>query len=216
MQKGKLIILEGIDGCGKSYQAPLLIENLIAQGYEAVGIREPPSADPVLGIPDFRKKIITELDKNDPNLREKEFQLLIEARKALYKKFVIPALERGTIVVSERGHDSSTAFQGYGRGMDLEKIRKVNKKAIFGRYADLTILFDMEPSVALKRKSEDQIDRFETEPMEFHQRVKMGYLKEALYDTENKIKLWQVIGADDDKNVITQKMLAAVKKHLGL
>lgn len=219
MKAGKLIIFEGIDKCGKSTQMQRLIGYLIGAGYSVVEAKEPPF--PGGKIPDIRQEIM-DLRKAHPEL---EGVALAEAELGLFKKVeriyfaeeIIPALASGKIVVCDRGRDSCTAFQGYGRGIDLDKIRQLNKWATFDRNADLTLLFDLEPEVAMKRiTKEDQVNRFETEPMEFHQKVKMGYLKESLYDTEHKIKLWQTIWADDDKNIITEKMLKAVKKHLKL
>lgn len=219
MKSGKLIIFEGIDKCGKSTQVQRLIGYLIGKGHSVVEAKEPPF--PGGKIPDIRQEIM-DLRKNHPSfdglaLAEAELELFLKVRRIYYTEVIIPALAFGKIVVCDRGPDSTLAFQGHARGIDLEKIRKGNKFATFDRPADLTLLFDLEPEIATKRiTKEDQVNRFESELMDFHQKVKMGYLKEALYDTEHKIKLWQTIWADADKNVITKKMLAAVKKHLGL
>lgn len=219
MKSGKLIIFEGIDKCGKSTQVQRLIGYLISMGHSVVEAKEPPF--PGGKIPDIRQEIM-DLRQNHPeldgvHLAEAELELFWKVRRIYYELVIIPALAFGKIVVCDRGPDSTLAFQGYARGIDLEKIRKGNKSATFDRSADLTILFDLEPEVAMKRiTKEDQVNRFETELMDFHQKVKIGYLKEALYDTEHKIKLWQTIWADDDKNVITKKMLYSVKKHLNL
>lgn len=219
MKQGKLIIFEGIDKCGKSTQMQRLIGYLISKGHDVVEAKEPPF--PGGKIPDIRQEIM-DLRKSRPELEgialaEAELELFWKVRRIYYTEIIIPAVAFGKTVVCDRGPDSTTTFQGYARGVDLEKIRKGNKSATFGRHADMTLLFDLEPEIAMKRiTKEDQVNRFETEPIEFHQKVKMGYLKEALYDTEKKIKLWQTIWADDNKSVITKKMLISVKKHFAL
>lgn len=221
MAKGKLIILEGIDKCGKSGQLHRLIGYLLGKEYEVVEIKEPPHPDPVLEIPDFRKEIM-DLRKNRPDLEgtelaKSEFELFVKPRAALYQKVVLPALNRGAIVVSDRGPDSSRAFQGHGRGMNLEFIKEINHKATQGVNADLTFLFDLAPQVAMKRiTKEDQINRFESEPMEFFQKVRNGYLVEAERHNIENIKRWEIINADDEQHKITKKVIKAVQEQLGL
>lgn len=213
---GKLIIFEGIDKSGKSLQMQRLIGYLLTRGYEVLECREPPFPDSKIGIPDIRHAIMT-FDSAGPDLLEKELELFESVRRILYSKVIIPALEKGIVVVCDRGPDSTTAFQGYGRGVNLDKIREANRAATFGKTADLTFLFDLEPAVAMRRvTNEDRTNRFEKEPLEFHNRVKMGYLQEAVRDTERKIKNWQVIWADDNKDTITKKIIGIAKKRLGL
>ena len=214
MRKSKLIIFEGIDKCGKTTQLQRLAGYLLGKGYEVVECKEPPFADPALGIPDVRQEIM-KLNRDDPNLREKEQELFANIRGILYDQVIIPARQTGKIILCDRGPDSTVAYQGYGRGMDLDKIRAANKIATCGFNADLTLLFDLEPSVAMQRiTKEDPVNRFEKEPPEFWERVKMGYIWEMARDTELKIKHWQTIWADDDKNVITKKVIEAVKEVL--
>ena len=221
MLEGKLIIFEGIDKCGKTTQLQRLAGYLLGKGYEVVECKEPPFADPKLGIPDIRQEIM-DLRKARPDLSgtalaEAEQKLFANIRGILYDKVIIPARQAGKIVVCDRGPDSTPPYQGYGRGMNLDKIRAANKIATRGLNADLTLLFDIEPSVAMRRiTKEDQVNRFEKEPPEFWERVKMGYILEMARDAELKVKHWQTIWADDEKNIITKKVIEAVRERLGL
>jgi len=237
MQEGQLIIFEGGEFTGKSTQVKKLVAYLRKKGYKVLKTKEPGG-----GIRNLRSKIFA-LDSSDPDLSNKELALFEEDRQVHYDDKILPALENGDMVVCDRGRDSTIAYQGYGRArtlvkgqkedskkfearsreardvlnLRLAKIRKMNEEATGGRKADLTILLDMNPYDALKRaRNEKEKTRFDREPLEFHEKIKMGFLNESVRDTEMSIKKWQVIWADDDPEVITQKIIKAVETRLGL
>lgn len=209
MRDGKLIILEGGEKVGKSTQLERLAGHLIGKGYPAITTKEPGG-----GMHDLRKKIM-ELDPNDPDLAQKELDLFGKDREIHYREKILPALSAGKIVLCDRGPLSTLAYQGYGRGLDAEKILETNKLATQGRVADLTIILDLMPSEYLKRISRDhetEVTRFEKEKMEFHERVGKGFLMEAVKDP----KRYLILPAGEDKDKLTVMIQKGILEKLGL
>lgn len=170
-RKGVLITFEGGEGSGKSSQARALYRHLLRSGVPTVLTHEPG------GEPLARKlrRLLKGQDQVEPVA---ELLLFAASRAQLVSRVIRPALERGMVVISDRFADSTFAYQGYGRGLDLELIRRANQMATGGLQPDLTILLDLHAEAGLERKGRDR-DRFRREPVDFHQRVRQGYLKLA-------------------------------------
>lgn len=173
---GFFIALEGGDGAGKSTQAEALAEWIRAKGHEVVLTREP-GATPV----GKRLRSIL-LDVSSAGLSHRAEALLYAADRAEHVDTVVrPALERGAVVISDRYIDSSVAYQGAGRDLSPTEIARINRWATDGLVPHLTVLLDVDPETARERFTEAP-DRLESEPAEFHARVRSGFLTLAAAD----------------------------------
>lgn len=171
--KGLFITLEGIDGSGKSTQAARLKERLEAAGWRVVHTREPGGT--ALGRVIREQFLASGAAEIDPITE----LLLMAADRAHHVETVIrPALERGEAVVCERYTDSTEAYQGYGGGVPLDAVRRVNELATGGLAPHLTFLLDLEPAQAVRRWSRGP-DRVESRGEAFYRRVREGYLRIA-------------------------------------
>lgn len=174
--KGKLIAFEGIDTSGKSTQARRLVKRLIDIGYSVVSTGEPggtPIGNSVRSILLSRQ--------HESLLPFSELLLFIVSRAQNTHEVIVPALRAGKTVVASRYRMSSVAYQGYGRGIDLDLIRSLNETAACGLHPDVTFLIDIPAEVAVRRKTTEG-DRIEIESMEFHCRVRQGFLELAEQD----------------------------------
>jgi len=183
MGKGYFISIEGIDGSGKSTQAKLLYQYLQEQGYRALLTREPGGTDLAEEI---RRVILTPgKEELDPMA---EILLYAASRAQHVNGLIRPALESGTIVISERFIHSSLAYQGYGLGRDLNLIMEINRLAIGDLWPDLTFLLDATPETSDERvRSRSQVngnayDRIEMRGLSFQERVRAGFLRLAEED----------------------------------
>ncbi len=177
---GVLISFEGIEGCGKSTQARLLADTLRAQGHEVLVVREP-------GGSVLAEKIRSLLlDPANIAMTPLAELLLYEAARAqLVAEIVRPALDRGVIVVCDRFYDSTTAYQGVGRGLANVDFTMLNRLATGGIVPDLTVLLDVPVETGLRRAKGDTAgDRMEREPVEFHDRVRRGFQTIAAAERE--------------------------------
>ncbi|MGW8954005.1 dTMP kinase [Streptomyces sp. NPDC055709] len=173
---GFFIAVEGGDGAGKSTQVDALAEWIRAKGHEVVVTREP-GATPV----GKRLRSIL-LDVSSGGLSNRAEALLYAADRAEHVDTVVrPALERGAIVISDRYIDSSVAYQGAGRDLSPTEIARISRWATDGLVPHLTVLLDVSPETARERFTEAP-DRLESEPAEFHQRVRAGFLTLAAAD----------------------------------
>jgi dTMP kinase len=173
---GFFIALEGGDGAGKSTQAEALAEWIRGKGHEVVLTREP-GATPV----GKRLRSIL-LDVSSAGLSHRAEALLYAADRAEHVDTVVrPALERGAVVISDRYIDSSVAYQGAGRDLSPTEIARINRWATNGLVPHLTVLLDVSPETARERFTEAP-DRLESEPAEFHARVRAGFLTLAAAD----------------------------------
>ena len=172
MTKGLFITFEGGDGCGKTTQINLLDEYLRQKGYKTLLTREPGSKG--LGIK--LREILLNYDGDVSPVCE---SFLFLADRAQHVDCIIkPALEEGVIVLCDRHTDSTVAYQGYGRGLDLEQIHRLNKIATSGLKPDLTIVLDVDVETSQKRVGAEK-DRMESAGIEFFERVRQGFLEIA-------------------------------------
>jgi len=176
MQKniGELITLEGCEGVGKSTQIVLLKEYCKEKKIDAVFTREPGGTVVAERIRDII------LDKKSNIEKMTELLLYATARLEHIEKIIRPALRSGKLVFCDRFIDSTAAYQGYGRGIDLEIIEMLNKVVMAGLKIDATFFFDLEPSEGFLRKGgADENDRMDSESLDFHERVYNGFLEIA-------------------------------------
>ena len=177
MSKGLFITFEGGDGCGKTTQIKLLDEYLRSKGYQTLLTREPGSKG--LGIK-LREILLNYEGEVSP--RAESFLFL--ADRAQHVDCIIkPALENGVIVLCDRHTDSTVAYQGYGRGLDLEQIHNLNNIATNGLKPDLTIVLDVDVETSQKRVGAEK-DRMESAGIEFFERVRKGFLEIAKQEPE--------------------------------
>jgi len=166
------ISFEGIEGCGKSTQAKLLESWLKAQGLQVVLTREP-------GGPSISEKIRRILlDNRNKGMTDLTELLLLQASRVQHlAQVIIPALKAGKVVICDRFADSSTAYQGYGRGMDLKMVGELNDFAVDGHWPKLTLVIDLpvEKGFSRAKGRKRGLDRMETEALKFHKKVRNGF-----------------------------------------
>lgn len=167
----KFITFEGGEGSGKSTVMKLLMERLTQDGYKVISTREP-------GGVNVAEQIRDVILKKENNMSyETEALLYAASRVEHLKQKVLPYLEQGYIVISDRYLDSSLAYQGYARGLGFEDVLKINMYAT--KYMPVrTYFFDVTPDIGLKRlERREKIDRLDLESMSFHDKVYQGYLE---------------------------------------
>jgi len=199
------ITFEGGEGCGKSVQAKVLYRRLSQLAIPTLLTHEP-------GGTPFGKKIAFWLKwAEDKDIQPLTELLLFNASRAqLVTKVIQPSLASGIVVICDRYADSTTAYQSYGRGLDLEIVKTINNVATQGLKPNLTVLLDMPAETGLARKRGKRQDRFEQEEITFHQRVREGYLKLAA----NEPQRWLVIDATQSKGKIAQIIWQRVSQLL--
>lgn len=180
---GFLITFEGIEGTGKSTFAERTETWLREKGHPVYRTREPGGTP----VGETLRNLL--LDAKHSLCLESELLLMEAARAQLMDEVVLPKLESGHIVILDRHFDSTTAYQGYGRGLNLDLIVKLNNFTCHGRVPDLTILLDIDVQTGLERASnitrqEGYHDRFESERIEFMEHVREGFIK--IYQKEQK------------------------------
>ncbi len=199
------ITFEGGEGCGKSAQSRALYKKLMQLSIPVVLTHEPggtPLGDEISRRLKWAKS---------PDISPMTELLLFNASRAQLVDGVIkPNLAKGEVVILDRYADSTTAYQGYGRGLDLEIVKKVNKAATQGVKPDLTVLLDMPSEEGLGRKKARKRDRFEKEILAFHQKVRQGYLKLAADEPQR----WLVIDASQSKAKVAEVIWQRVSKLL--
>ena len=221
------ISLEGGEGAGKTTQAARLVERIEAMGLRCLRVREPGST--ALGT-DLRKLIKRSHTSDETMSRAAELFLFAAARSELVAKVIAPQSDDDDlVVVADRYADSTVAYQGYGRGIDIETIRAVNGLATHGVMPDVTFLLDCPPEIGISRvrglqlqmpmsdiKTADAVERnaegmkFEEEPAEFHERIRLGFL--ALADQE--AERWRVVDATRSIEAISDDIWNAVRERL--
>jgi dTMP kinase len=203
---GKFITFEGSEGSGKSTQAALLIDYLKSRKVSVTLLREPGGVK----ISENIRKLL--LDVNNTGMGDEcETLLYMAARAQMVKEVLEPQLKSGKIILCDRFLDSTIAYQGYGNGIDIKTIEKLGLFATRGLEPDLTILFDISSEKGLSRAG-DKKDRIESRSLEYHKRVRNGYL-ELSKQYPSRIK---VIKVDADKEEIFKKVKIYLDALLGL
>lgn len=180
-QRGLLITLEGVEGAGKSTLADGLGARLRSAGHDVVRRREPGGTS--LGEA-IRSVVLDPAHAGDRGVSPwAELFLMLAARAQLVHEVIEPALAQGQTVLCDRFLDASTAYQGAGRLLGLETVRALNLQATAGRTPDVTLLLDLEPAAGRSRQAHAP-DRMEQETLEFHRRVREGYLRLAAIEPE--------------------------------
>ena len=178
MLKGKFISFEGIDGCGKSTQIKLLSEKLNNNDISSIVLCEP-------GDTSFSNKIRNILlDNNDDFCSESEMLLFLSARAQLVREKIIPYYKDDNVILLDRFIDSTLAYQGYGRKLDVKLIDKLNLFATNQMIPDLTFIFYINPKVCIDRMKNCNMDRMESAGYEFLEAVSNAYLDIASKNTE--------------------------------
>jgi len=204
MKKGKFITFEGSEGCGKSTQSRLLLDHLKSLGFSAKLIREPG------GVVISEKIRTLLLDKaNTAMNKECETLLYMAARAQLVEEVIIPELEQGNVLLCDRFLDSTVAYQGYGCGVSVNSIRQMGLFAAKGIQPCLTILLDLDVEEGLRRRGAER-DRIELRSLDYHQRVRQGYLAIAR-EAQGRV---MVLDGAQDRNWIFAQVRARVERIL--
>ena len=197
--RGLFLTLEGADGCGKSTKARFLAADLEAMGREVVSLRDPgctPTSERI-------REILLD-PHGDPLVPECELLLYEAARAQMVRERIIPALERGAVVICDRFCDSTLAYQAYGHGLDIDLVRRANEIGSVGLVPDRTIVFDMEIEESFERATRHGADRLELEGMPLQERVRAGYAALAKAEPERIRVVW----GSGEKAEVYGRMLA--------
>ena len=171
-QQPLFITFEGIDGCGKSTQAMMVFQLLKSKGYRVNLLREPGST----AVSEKIRDIL--LDKKSKISDVTELLLYEAARSEITFREIIPALNKGMIVLCDRFYDSTTAYQGFGRKLDIRMVKSLHKIAAHNIVPDLTFIFDVDLDTAYARRGKKK-DRLESQSRAFFQRVRAGFMEIA-------------------------------------
>lgn len=201
MNRGLFIVLEGVEGAGKSTQARALSAWLAERGVVHAVAREPggtPVGEAIRGIV---------LDKGQLQMpSETELLLIVAARAAFVREVVRPALDRGEVVLADRFESSTMAYQGYGRGLDLDDIHRINRFATGGLRPDLLLILDLAVETGMSRKKGAGAgDRIEREGLAFLSRVREGYRQ--LATSEEKAVLVDAGGNPEEVQEVLRAIL---------
>ena len=208
MQKGLLVSLEGPDGAGKSSVLEALVPILEENGHQVVTTREPGGVP----ISEAIREVI--LDQKNTEMDGKtELLLYIASRRQHLIEKVLPALESGKLVIMDRFIDSSVAYQGFGRGLDVSDIEWLNRFATDDLKPDVTLYFDLDVEEGLARIARNknrEVNRLDLEGLDMHKRVRQGYL----YALENEPDRIVKIDASQTLESVVQDSLAVLNKRL--
>lgn len=174
MTNGIFITIEGPDGSGKTTIINMLADNLQKEGFEVVATREPGGIE----IAEQIRQVILDRDNTAMDPRT-EALLYAAARRQHLAEKVKPALEKGKIILCDRFVDSSLAYQGYARGLGIDEVYSINEFAIEDMMPQLTLYFDLAPELGLERINKNkgrEVNRLDLENLEFHQKVREGYM----------------------------------------
>ena len=209
--RGKFITLEGIDGCGKSTQATLIVETLRHMGEHVLQLREPGGSQ----ISEKIRQVL--LDPQNTKMSVNCELLLYEAaRTQLIDEIIEPALSSGISVVCDRFYDSTTAYQAYAGGLDLATCKAANMLAVGSCVPDVTVVFDLDVEEAVSRAAlrcgEDPCDRMEAKGLEFQRRVADGY-RHIAQDESQRVKL---VDATGDIASVALRTIAVLEQALDI
>jgi len=199
----KFITFEGIDGCGKSTQARLLLEYMNKSGVESILVREPGGTN----ISESIREIL--LHSSSGQMGDRTESLLMTASRAqLTQEVIIPNMDQGKFVIGDRYSDSTLAYQGGGRNLDIEWLIELNNYATFTLLPDITFFVDIQPEEALRRLDNNK-DRIEGIGIEFQTRVRKTYHELA----ERYNDRYVILDGYDEKGDIHQKVLNEMRRR---
>ncbi len=207
---GTFITFEGPEGAGKTSVARRIAERLQGAGHHVLLTREPGGTP----IGDQIRRILL-AHHNTAMTPEAEILLFSASRAQLVREVIRPALAQGAVVLCDRYADSTLAYQGYGRGLDVDALRQITAFATGGLAPDLTVLLDVTPEVGLARRrragrSGEEWNRLDDEELEFYERVRAGYL--ALAEAEPG--RWRVVDATGSPDRVTEEVWRLVEACL--
>ena len=196
------ITLEGPEGSGKSTQIKRLAKHLESMGYPVITTREPGGTP----IGDQIRQVLVRMENKELHPRT-EILLFLSARAQLVEQLIKPALQDGKIILCDRYGDSTLAYQGYGHGLDLEKLRQMLDFATDHLKPDLTILLDLDVKTGLMRKkAEDEWNRLDAYEVLFHERVREGYLQLAREEPER----WRIVDASQSIEAVQEDLFRII------
>ena len=202
MTRGRYIAFEGLEGCGKSTHVTRLAATL-----NGITTREPGGT--AIGA-SLRAAM---LDTANTMLSPRAEALMMAADRAQHlEELVLPALNAGTHVVSDRSAYSSLAYQGYGRLLDIDELKRFNNWAIAGNWPDLVVFIDVPLDTLLERLKKRELDRFEREDRAFFERIHAGFTAMATSDPQR----WLVVDGTPPKDELASTIATAVKQRLGI
>jgi dTMP kinase len=205
-RQGKFITFEGPDGSGKTAQLDILADEFIHAGYPIVRTREPGGTP----ISDQIRATLLDL-KNTAMIDRTEALLYQAARAQLVDEVIKPQLASGGIVLSDRYADSTLAYQGYGHQNTVASLEGIIQYATGGLVPDLTLLLDLAPEVGLQRRVDaGGVNRLDSYDIDFHHRVREGYLKLAQEDPDR----WVVVDADRTFNEVQKDLRRIIQENL--
>ena len=206
MNKGFFISLEGGEGAGKSTQNRRIVDWLSARGHDVVETREPGGTV----VSEQIRRLL--LDTRNHGLNAiSELLLMFAARSQLVEEVILPALAAGKTIVCDRFADASYAYQGGGRRLGAPTVEVVEKLVLGGLQPDLTLLFDLPVDLGMRRVTgRGEADRFETESLQFFERVRGAYLERAAADPQR----FRVIDASGDEAQVWEQVRAVLQDRL--
>lgn len=201
------ITLEGPEGSGKTSHIPHLVEYLREQGHVVFPTREPGGTS----ISEQIRDVLHDMKNAEMHPRT-ETLLYQSARAQIVEQVIKPRLADKEIVISDRYYDSTIAYQGYGHQQDLDEIHALVKYATGGLNPDLTILLDLDIEVGLKRKTQNEVEwnRMDAYTVEFHKRVRNGYLEMV----KQEPKRWVVVNSDQEWKVVQEELRKVIVGRL--
>ncbi len=200
------ITLEGPEGSGKTSHIPYLVEYLREKGYTVFPTREPGGTS----IGEQIREVIHDLKNVEMHPRT-ETLLYQAARAQIVEQVIKPRLKAGEVVISDRYYDSTIAYQGYGHQQDLEQVRALVKYATGELIPDLTVLLDVDIEEGLRRKKKDnEWNRLDAYTVEFHQRVRAGYLEMA----KSEPRRWVVIDGSQPLEIVRDSVKTTILLRL--
>ena len=209
MAEGVFITIEGIEGSGKTTQARLLAQFLRSMELPVTETREPGGTD----IGEMIRRILLSTSSRGIS-PETELLLYLACRADHVERLIRPALERGEAVVSDRYSDATIAYQGFGRGLDIERIRTLNEAATGALFPGITVLLDLDAEIGLARVAgrcpSGPSDRFEQEELDFHERVRAGYKYVASHEPD-RVK---VVNAKEEVEVVQNNIREIIREFL--
>jgi dTMP kinase len=202
---GLLISFEGSEGCGKSTQIGLLRQRLLDAGRQVRLLREPGGT--VVG--EKIRELLQHTKEAQNMVPEAELLLFAASRAQLVREVIKPALDAGEMVILDRFLDSTTVYQGIARGLPMEAVRAINRFAVADVIPHLTVVLDMDATTAWQRirASGRELDRIESQPLEFFEKVRQGYLHLAVEQPNRMV----VLNAADQPEVISEQIWKLVE-----